>query len=336
MKQQIFHTSVARIADFDDVPYDIAPVAREAWREGDYVVCRVCGTPSALYKLELTTGRMIEVMEGDLALGTLGTRAATLEGVGNWSAVGEDGLMEALTGAGLFGKLTSASPYLPRLMALSYVGHVQRDGRSLGMGDFVAETSSERSDAPVIVLVGTSMSAGKTTAGRVIIHELKRAGKSVVGVKLTGAGRYRDILSYSDAGADHIFDFVDAGLPSTVVDEDRFETAMAHMLGLIAPCNPDVIVAEAGASPMEPYNGAAAIAGLGDRIALVVLCASDPYAVVGVQSAFGLQPDIVTGPATNTSAGRELVTRLSGVRALSLSENQNQEALARILADAIA
>ena len=98
----------------------------------------------------------------------------------------------------------------------------------------------------------------------------------------------------------------------------------------------DVIVAEAGASPMEPYNGATAIAGLGDRIALVVLCASDPYAVVGVQSAFGLQPDIVTGPATNTSAGRELVTRLSGVRALSLSEDQNQEALARILAHAIA
>ena len=34
----------------------------------------------------------------------------------------------------------------------------------------------------------------------------------VIGTKLTGAGRYRDILAMRDAGADYIFDFVDAGL----------------------------------------------------------------------------------------------------------------------------
>ena len=39
--------------------------------------------------------------QGSLILvGALGVRAATLEGVGDWRAVGEDGAMHALTGAG--------------------------------------------------------------------------------------------------------------------------------------------------------------------------------------------------------------------------------------------
>ena len=66
---------------------------------------------------------------------------------------------------------------------------------------------------PVVLLIGTSMSAGKTTTGRIIVHELKRAGLRVAGAKFTGAGRYRDVLAFGDAGADTIIDFVDAACP---------------------------------------------------------------------------------------------------------------------------
>ena len=48
----------------------------------------------------------------------------------------------------------------------------------------------------------------------------------------------------------------------------------------------------------------------------MVLCASDPYAVVGIIDAFGRKPDLVAGPAANTEAGIALVRRLTGLEAL--------------------
>jgi uncharacterized NAD-dependent epimerase/dehydratase family protein len=205
---------------------------------------------------------------------------------------------------------------------------VLRDGRKLTMDDFVGPTPQTRFSMPVVLLIGTSMSAGKTTAGRIIIHALKRAGLRVAGAKLTGAGRYRDVLAFGDAGADTIVDFVDAGLPSTVVPARRFARAMEHMLATIAARGADILVAEAGASPLEPYNGDTAMQMLGANVSCTVLCASDPYAVVGVREAFNIKPDIVTGPTANTQAGIDLVRKLTGLEALNLL---NLDSIPRLL-----
>ena len=176
------------------------------------------------------------------------------------------------------------------------------------------------------------MSAGKTTAGRVIIRVLKAAGLRVVGAKLTGAARYRDVLAFADAGADGVIDFLDAGLPSTVTSPERFREAMHYMLKRIQALDPEVLVAEAGASPLEPYNGDIAVAALAGQLRCTVLSASDPYAVVGVQAAFKLRPDIVTGPAANTSAGVALVAKLTGTPALNLLRESELPRLREILA----
>ncbi len=78
------------------------------------------------------------------------------------------------------------------------------------------------------------------------------------------------------------------------------------------------MVVEAGASPLEPYNGAAAIDELGRNVRCRILCATDPYAVVGVQKAYGLRPDLVAGPATNTSAALDLVEKLTGLPGINI------------------
>ena len=160
------------------------------------------------------------------------------------------------------------------------------------------------------------MSAGKTMSARLIIHELKHFGLKVAGAKFTGAGRYHDVLSFADAGADHILDFVDAGMPSTVVPENEFRGAMTYMLSRIAALDADILVAEAGAPPLEPYNGATADKMLRKHVRFTVLCASDPYAVVGVMKAFGLKPDLVAGPAAATESAVGLVEALTGLPAL--------------------
>jgi hypothetical protein len=329
-----FLSSVTRITDFAEQAFEVRALPRQNWATGDYVVGRVTGVPTELYRVELTNGRMVDVLEGDLVVGAFGDRAATLEGVGYWDAIGPDENFHALTGAGLFGQATSTSCMLPRLMSLTYMGHVVRGDQHLHMQDFVAPAPETELKAPIILLVGTSMSAGKTTTGRLIIHELKKSGLRIVGAKFTGAARYRDVLTYKDAGADAVLDFVDAGLPSTVVPHKQFRPAMQYMMHRVAALEPDIVVAEAGASPLEPYNGASAIDLLHRHVKLITLSASDPYAVVGVQTAFGLKPDLVTGPATNTTAGIELVEKLSEIPALNLMEPDSLPMLRALLRDA--
>jgi hypothetical protein len=95
---------------------------------------------------------------------------------------------------------------------------------------------------------------------------------------------------------------------------------------------PDFLVVEAGASPLEPYNGTAAIEELGDEnIRCKILCAFDPYAVIGVEKAFGLVPDLVTGPATSTSAAIDLVRKLSGVEGINVMDPESLPQLREML-----
>lgn len=311
--------SLARIADFDTRPFDVVPIEQAAWATGDYAVGEVVAMSPELHAVENRIGDMISVEIGDRIVGAFGCRAATLEGVGSWRDV-RNGKMQALTSAGLFGAFTSYSMFLPEPASLEYRGHVVRGSKKVTMGDFALQQSGGNYTVPTILLIGTSMSAGKTTTGRIACKLLSEAGLRVIGVKLTGAGRYRDILSFKNAGAAEIYDFVDVGLPSTVVSEDRFRTAIRPLLQHIGARHPNVAVVEAGASPLEPYNGAAAIVELGDNICCSILCATDPYAVVGVQKAFDFSPDIVAGPATNTSAAIDLVAELSGLRGINVMD----------------
>ncbi len=331
MNERHFYASLTRISNLPDMTWKMERLPREHWATGDYVVGEVNAHHRGLSTVELANGRMTDVTDGDHIVGAFGQRCATLEAVGDWRAIKADEQMEALTSAGLFGKLTSKSAFLPALLPLTYRGHVMVNGQKSTMRDFVPVIPACAFTLPVVLIVGTSMSAGKTSSARIIVRLLKEAGLRVIGAKLTGAGRYRDILSVRDAGADWIFDFVDAGLPSTVCPEDEYRQALRHLLSRMMATNADVVVAEAGASPLEPYNGATAITELKDNVKCTVLCASDPYGVVGVTTAFARQPDLVAGAAANTEAGIQLVEKLSGLKALDLLDTQSLPQLRDIL-----
>lgn len=333
MQQKHFFTSLTRIADFQDEAMDVRPVARDEWATGDYVVGEVTFAAHDFSRIEGTDGRHVEVVLGDLVVGALGRRAATLSAVGDWRLIEPDGAMDLLTSAGLMGHANSVSWHTPPLMRLAYQGHVFRNGGKVGMGDFVHPPEAPPYDRPTILIIGTSMEAGKTTSAKVIIRRLGAAGFRVVGTKLTGAGRFRDILAMRDAGADAVFDFVDGGLPSSVCPQPEYRKALSSVLAMISAEEPDVVVAEAGASPLEPYNGATLMAEIGKQVRCTVLCASDPYAVVGVVQGFGIVPDIVSGVAADTTAGIELIRRLTGLEALDLRDRRSHPRLEEILFD---
>ena len=314
MSQNLLGT-ITRIADLDRQPYDIQQLDVSEWATGDYVQGRVTGESTDLYIVEDMAGDMVPVQADDRLVGAFGNRAATLEGVGSWRDI-RGGKMHWMTYAGVLGAFTSLSPFVPRPISLDYCGHVLRDGRKVRMSHFAMQMLEHHFDIPTILIIGTSMSSGKTVTGDLICRELSKLGLKVIGAKLTGAGAYRDILTFKQNGAAEIYDFMDVGLPSTVVPADQYRAMIRPLLSHISKQKPDFLVAEAGASPLEPYNGATAIEELGENVRCTILCASDPYAVVGVQQAFNLDPDLITGPAANTTAAIELVRQLTGVPSL--------------------
>ncbi|MCK5401409.1 MAG: hypothetical protein KAJ28_07210, partial [Flavobacteriaceae bacterium] len=109
-----------RISDLDKKPFSVVKLDKIKWKTGDYVVGKIIDTGSDILKIELINGRMRSIMNEDLVVGALGERYATLEATGTWKEVEEDGKMHLLTGAGLFGKCTSKSVYLPNLIEIQY------------------------------------------------------------------------------------------------------------------------------------------------------------------------------------------------------------------------
>ncbi|MGD2046656.1 MAG: DUF1611 domain-containing protein [Gemmatimonadota bacterium] len=335
MSSRYYFASLTRISDFERNPFGTEALPREVWETADYVVGEVLHAPRGASVIEGPGGRLIEVVLGDLVVGALGTRAATLGAVGDWRAIGPDGEMEALTMAGLFGLSTSVGWDVPGLMRLGYRGHVVRDGEKVSMRDFVPTATADGLQVPTVLIVGTSMSAGKTSAAKLVIRKLRARGLRVVGAKLTGAGRYRDILAMKDAGANAVYDFVDAGLPSTVCPQPDYREALGRVLAMIATEAADVLVVEAGASPLEPYNGSTLLAHIKEQVRCRILAATDPYAVVGVVQGYGISPDLVAGIAANTSAGRELIHELTGLEALNIHDPASHPRFTEILTETL-
>lgn len=332
MKANI-HTAVTRIADLEGRTYEIEPRPRNRWGRGDYVLATVTRRPDVDVRVENPHGRRVETMEGETIVGALGTRRATRGVVGSWRDVDDSGAMHVMTGGGVLGRVTSASPFAPSPIDIEYEGHVVIDGDIARMDDYGLSATSPALDTPVVLVLGTSMSSGKTMSGRVVTRVLVEEGYDVAACKLTGAGTYDDIQSLGVAGADPACDFVDGGLPTTIVPEDRFRRAAGGVLERMQDA--DVVVAEVGASPLEPYNGAAAVDLVEDQVAFTLLCATDPYAVVGIEEAFGWSPDLVTGITTNTTAGIELVEQLADCPALNLLKEETKSHMRDLLVEVL-
>lgn len=331
MQYQFTFTSLARNSGLVNGNFETRPIPFSQWATGDFIAVELMKPGSESARIELCNGRMMDPLKGERLIGALGVRHATLEITGTWKEIRPHERFHLMTAAGLIGKATSSSTFSPIPIQVEYLGHVIREGVKCTMRNSVKPLPLRPFNLPVVLMVGTSMSAGKTTTARIVTRELKSMGLRVIGAKVTGAGRYRDILAVRDAGAAAVFDFVDAGLPSTVCSREEYIPALEHMLSLMEGEGGDVAVIEIGASPLEPYNGDVAIDYIRENIRCIMLCASDPYAVYGVMKSFGLQPDLVSGPATNTIAAVELVEKLCRLRALNLLNPNTRPALRQLL-----
>jgi len=343
MPERYVYGSLTRISNLDTTPFFVQPLQKSNWETGDYIVGKFIPSDNPIHEeVETTTGRLRQLMSGDLLVGALGVRKATKENVGDWHLIGKDGKMQDICGSGMFGVETDYSKSYGPSAHFVYQGHVLREGTKVCMKDFVPKVKPKKYSSPTILIIGTSMSCGKTTAARVIIRQLKNIGiNKVVGTKLTGAGFLNDKLNMEDAGADVVYDFVDAGLPSTILPAKEYKQSLHKLLSVISSESPDVVVAEAGASPCEDYNGDVVLEAMKGIQAstsnlLTILCASDPYAAMGATKMLekaGIRPDLVTGYVTSTSAGLELVRGVCDVPAITFNSEEGMTELTKLLTD---
>jgi hypothetical protein len=200
-------------------------------------------------------------------------------------------------------------------------------GERIGVTARVGRTSLDKTagtdtrNVPVVTIAGTCMNAGKTAAAAALISRLRHLGYTVDAFKATGVALRRDILAMEDAGARNTAIFTDYGVVSTTADNGPAVTRM--MLNELAAGTPDVIVYELGDGILGAYGVEAILqdSGIRDALSCLVLCANDPVAAWGgvrlLREEFELEPDIVTGPATDNVVGREIINDRLGVMAIN-------------------
>ena len=300
---------------------------------GTVIAARVLNAKTSYNTLEDVHGRMVALHPGDIIAGALGHRDALYGYSGSVPtkvAVGDT--LQLLNLGGVIGtgaEATAASGEPFKLEVLGAVLEFPYLATRVGVPANIARAALPtqpmplRSDGlpPLIVLVGTCMDAGKTTAASILISEMTHKGLRVAAGKLTGVSLRRDILQMQDCGADPVAIFTDFGVVTT--DEQTAAPAAHSLIANLSQSEPDLIVLEMGDGLLGTYGVHALLADdtIRTNIESIVLCAQDPVGAWGAQTLlrqkYGLEIDVVSGKVTDTPVGRRFCREKLGLAAFN-------------------
>ncbi len=299
--------------------------------EGVVIVVEVLTNKSTYNTLELTSGRMAKVGKGDIVVGALGHRKALFGYSGHIPEQVKPGdVIQMLNIGGVLGACDSVNPEKGRPFDCRVLGvalHFPYLGERIGVParaglrrlDQAAKLETRK--VPVVALAGTCMEAGKTAAACAMIARMRHRGLTVDAFKATGVSLRRDILAMEDAGARRSAIFTDFGVVTTTRHNGPALTRT--MLTELAAGKPDVIVFELGDGILGTYGVDAILEcpDIRDALTGVALSANDPVAAWGgvklLRERFGIEPCVVTGPATDNQVGVDLITSQMNVAAFN-------------------
>jgi hypothetical protein len=334
MRTVVVH-KIASITQACGLSHEIRIAPEIPCEEGVVLVVEILNSKANYNTLELTSGRMAKVSRGDIVVGALGHRKALFGYSGHIPAALKPGdVVQMLNIGGVLGICDSATqdkgkPFdckvLGTVLTFPYLG--ERIGVPARVGykalDYGAELTMR--GVAVVALAGTCMEAGKTAAASAIIARMRHRGLVVDAFKATGVSLRRDILAFEDSGARRTMIFTDFGIVTTT--EKCGPALTRSMLSEMAAGQPDVIVFELGDGLLGTY-GVQSILGEADiRAALtaVVLSANDPVAAWGgvklLRERYGIEPAVVTGPATDNQVGIDLIRDQLQVAAFNAISN---------------
>jgi hypothetical protein len=291
---------------------------------GTVVVVEALEEKTTYGELELVGGELAPIGRGDRIAGVLGERQALKGYVGAIPArISPGDTLHILNMGGVIGLCSSANSDFGAPLRVRVLGAVALDGKPANIARFSLPWRAHlQRSAPIILVSGTCMNAGKTTVACEIVRVLSERGYKVAAAKLAGVATQRDLLNMRAVGATHALSFSDAGLPSTTHTDECIVPAAKGILASLNERKPDAIVVEFGDGIMGHY-GVDLL--LGDRELMShvkghILCANDLVAAWGgllFLGQFGLQVDCVSGPATDNSAGVDYIQQRFGKTAIN-------------------
>ncbi|MHC4137990.1 MAG: P-loop NTPase family protein [Planctomycetota bacterium] len=108
-----------------------------------------------------------------------------------------------------------------------------------------------------VVVVGTAMDSGKTTAAAFLVKGLTLTGVRAGYAKITGTGAGGDTWFLTDAGADPVLDFTDVGFVSTYrVPHAEVERILVTLVTHLGKAGADAIVLEVADGVLQPETAA--------------------------------------------------------------------------------
>jgi hypothetical protein len=325
---------VASVAQHSDVGGEVRLSKDIPCDEGVLVAARVLNNKTRYNQLELTSGRMATLNQGDIIIGALGHRNALRGYSGHLPTELEVGdQIQILNIGGVLGICDSANPdvgppfdceVLGTVLDFPYLGERIGVPARVGAASLDTEATLSTSGVPVVALAGTCMDSGKTAAACAIVGRLRHRGLHVAACKATGVSLRRDILAMEDAGARDTMIFSDFGIVTTTADNGPALTRA--LLNELSETRPDVIILELGDGLLGAYGVEAILSddAIREAISAVVLCANDPVSAWGgtkiLRESFDIEPLVVTGPATDNAVGiQQIAERMSlpGINALT-------------------
>jgi hypothetical protein len=305
---------------------ELAGVATDPQRipeVGDVALCKVVRLGQH-HSIEHGSGRIHMAFDGTQFLGAFGNRYAPdyfealmpTAGVTKCDLVARSGLLAKVKGK------NSAVIDPTRVEVLGYV--TDREGKIVNTRDFPAVVNepspSDLKKIKLVLVVGASMNAGKSTAAKACVDTLAARGERVAAGKATGTASLKDILLMEDAGAELIADFTSLGYPSTyMLPREEIETIFRRLFGHLARA------AKGGYVVMEIADG---ILQQETRMLLesefvrshihrLVLCGGDPLAYAGgvsmLKNEFGLDVHALSGRVASSELGRREVATFTAL-----------------------
>lgn len=247
------HSTVTR-----DVPIDHMHHLSENGtpKIGDVILAKVTGVG---YKKTLQNhlDREATLLEGDLIILSYGNRYAVSEN----EAIIPDDLSEChlASEAGVAATIKNQNEKMSAPTTIQPLGFIcDKDNKVLNTKDYglkVPKDIASYKSLPTIAVIGTGMDSGKTTSGASLVYGLTEAGFKVGFAKITGTGFHNDPHKPLDYGAEHSYDFVDAGWPSTYkIGRRNIEDIMIALKHQLALDGCDIIVMEIADGVLQNDN----------------------------------------------------------------------------------
>lgn len=299
--------------------------------EGTVLAVEVMEDQKLYNELELRSGRLSKLHQGDKIVVALGRRRALRGFVGDIPATVTVGdIIQRLSLSGVSGVCVSANQTeVGKPIPIKVLGAVIVNHKIANIKDFqkfpLAETLKQ--SAPLVLVTGTCMHVGKTTVAAEMIKHGSRAGLKVASAKMTGVAAMRDLEDMRDYGSIEAVSFLDAGLTSSIGNEDTllsvFKGALNH---LNHNNNPDMIVIEFGDGILGEYGVMELLKDpeIQAATAVHIGCAYDPVGAVKlaeIAEEIGLPLTIISGPITDNEVGKSFVESATNVPAQNAIHN---------------